>query len=219
MANNRIRGPWHLLACITALVAVGCSEPEPVSYRIPKETTADGPPHAHGADQEQARPAEMGMTVLPGMAESVGGFETPDMTAPEHWQGKPPGQLRRGSWDVPNPAGGMPADMSVLVFPGDVGGLEANVNRWQQQIGLQPGPLGDIETIEANGHEGVFVRLVGTQRLADGSGPLATLGWIVPVGEGTWFFKMTGSRDHTLAEEDAFRGFIESVRFGSSPTD
>lgn len=219
-----------VLATMVFFLLAGCEQPEPTAYRIPKEDRpvleagAGHPPHAHPphahlptAGEAAGDGPQTGMTVLPGMAESVSGFTTPQMVAPPHWESKPLGQLRRGSWDIPNPAGAA-ADMSVLVFPGDVGGLEANITRWRQQIGLEPAPLGELELIEVDGRAGTFVQLIGTQPLPGGAEPLATLGWIVAVGEGTWFFKMTGERDHVLAEEPAFRVFIGTVRFPAEAT-
>lgn len=184
------------------LALAGCDQPQPVAYRIPKEQ-----PPAAGAPQQ-------GMMALPGMAESSGAFATPHMTAPAHWESKDPGQLRRGSWNIPNP-NGEPADVSVIVFPDDVGGLEANINRWRQQIGLAPAPVGELEAIEVDGHTGVCVKLVGDRPLPGSSGPKATLGWIVAVDKGTWFFKVTGDRDHVLTEEPAFLEFIRTVRFAA----
>lgn len=216
--------PCGLLAAILLLL-VGCEQPEPTAYRIPKEerpvaADVDAHPHAHAAASGVAgdsSPPRTGMTVLPGMAESAGAFAAPAMAAPPHWQAKPLGQLRRGSWDIPNPNGSA-ADMSVLVFPGDVGGLEANINRWRQQIGLGPETVADLEEIQVDGRSGTFVRLEGNQPMPGSTVPLATLGWIVAVGEGTWFFKMTGEREHVLAEEPAFREFIDTVRFPAGPS-
>lgn len=194
------------LGAATLLLAVGCKQPEITVYEIPKETRTSA--------VAQSAP-ETGMTVLPGMAESTGQFTTPSMTAPAHWQEKPLGQLRRGSWSIPV-ADADDIDISVLVFPGDVGGLEANINRWRQQIGIPTGPVADPEHLSINGKEGVYVQLLAQSPLPGHSQPLATLGWIAAHEGGTWFFKWTGPRNLVEQEEPHFRNFLDSIHFTDS---
>src|SRR5690606_17351687 len=60
---------------------------------------------------------------------------TPEWTVPAEWRPGVESSMRRGSFTVPA-EGGLALDISVQVFPGDVGGLLANVNRWRRQLSL-----------------------------------------------------------------------------------
>ena len=56
------------------------------------------------------------------------------------------------------------AEIAVTVFPGNVGGLTANVNRWRGQIGLAPLAPAELEAnldhLDANGLHFEIVVLV-----------------------------------------------------------
>ena len=54
-------------------------------------------------------------------------------TAPSGWQVQKGNAVRKGSYAV---GGG--AEVAITAFPGDVGGVLANVNRWRLQAGLDP---------------------------------------------------------------------------------
>lgn len=194
------------LTAILLIGVSGCKQPEVTAYEIPKEDRS-----AATATPEP----QTGMTVLPGMAESTGAFAAPAMSAPQHWQEQPLGELRRGSWKI-EVADAADIDVSVLVFPGSVGGLEANINRWRQQIGIPTGPLDNPQELTIDGKEGVYVKLLADTPIAGHSQPLATLGWIVSHQGGTWFFKWTGPRQLVEQEEPHFRSFLDSVRFPDS---
>lgn len=51
---------------------------------------------------------------------------------PPGWKEKPAEQMRQGSFAV---AGNPEADCSIVLLPGEAGGLDANVNRWLAQVG------------------------------------------------------------------------------------
>ena len=132
----------------------------------------------------------------------------PDLrwTAPAHWQAKPPSALRKATYVITG-AAGTPAELAISAFPGNVGGDLANVNRWRGQLQLPP--LGEAELAGAltrfTAH-GLPVAVVdfpgGAQRL---------VGAIVPVGDATWFFKLTGPDDVVAAEKPAFLLFLQTL--------
>jgi len=82
---------------------------------------------------------------------------------------------------------GSEIEISVAAFPGDVGGLLANVNRWRGQVGLDPSDEQSVdESIEEiDGSDVIVVDVTGdTVRL---------IGSIINIGDGkTWFVKATG---------------------------
>lgn len=132
-------------------------------------------------------------------------------SAPSHWQERAPGSIRKGSYTITG-EGGATADLSITAFPGDTGGLHANVNRWRGQIGLAN--ISDaevdkaIEHLESNGLHMEFVEMVGTA----GNPPMRLLGAIVPYQGETWFFKLTGPDTLVASQRDAFRTFLTTIK-------
>lgn len=129
-------------------------------------------------------------------------------TAPAGWRPKPAGTMRQASFVVSG-EGGAEVDISVTSFPGDTGGLLANVNRWRGQIGLapidEPGLGAITEQRSFGGKEFVVVHCAGNgQRF---------LAAIHPRGGATWFFKMMGDDHLTAAQMPVFLQFLDSVRF------
>jgi hypothetical protein len=101
------------------------------------------------------------------------------------------------------------ASVTISAFGGPVGGLIPNINRWREQIGLEPAEEEEVKKslvpTEVDGAAGVAVDLSGPQ------GRL--LGVVVRRGGETWFFKMNGPADAVEKEKAAFETFMKSVRF------
>jgi hypothetical protein len=123
--------------------------------------------------------------------------------APADWQNLPGNAMRRGSYAV---GGG--AEVAITAFPGDVGGVLANVNRWREQAGLAPVDetgLGRTTTpIESNGMHFLVVDAEG-----DSASVVAAL---LPWNGATWFFKLTGPSDAVARAKPAFLSFLRTVR-------
>jgi hypothetical protein len=106
----------------------------------------------------------------------------------------------------------------VTVFPGDVGGLEANVQRWRGQMGLANASdeeIAKLPTLKVLGVDATIVDLSGsfddtmTGRKFDSA---RFLGAIVPVPGWTLFVKMTGPEPEVTAAKDAFTAFCQSLK-------
>jgi hypothetical protein len=136
-------------------------------------------------------------------------------TKPEDWEERPPDN-RQG---ISRPAvfvvrdGEHLAEVSVVPLVGEGGGAAANVNRWRQQLGLNP--LDDAEIQKELRHLDIadgkasYVDLTGR----DPTGPKRILGaWIVHGGR-TWFIKMMGSPELVGKQQAAFEAFVQSIRF------
>jgi len=131
-------------------------------------------------------------------------------TAPADWRPKAATAVRKGSYSVPR--GGGEADLAITAFPGDVGGVAANVNRWRGQVGLDPldeSAIGTVtEPMNANGLHFIIVDIAPPSG-ADGQRILAALAsW----QGATWFFKLTGPGGLVEDEKSAFLAFLRTVR-------
>jgi hypothetical protein len=132
-------------------------------------------------------------------------------TAPADWQPKPLGAMRIGSFTVSGDAGN--ADISIIAFPGEAGGLLANINRWRGQLGLAPladGDLADATTALA-GAGGLHFTVVDLSGQAAGA-PARMLGAILSFEGQTYFFKLTGPDALVTSEKPAFLDFLKTVK-------
>ncbi len=156
----------------------------------------------------------MAMQNLPQQALSQQG--NPQWTVPEGWQPGRPSQMRRGSFKVLGDDNKM-VDIAVTTFPGDVGGMLANINRWRNQIGLGPITAGMVdavvEKLEFNGKECQYVDLQG---LAPPDGKFhpqrSLIGTFTHEGN-SWFFKMSGDASLVDTQQIKFMEFLNSVKF------
>jgi hypothetical protein len=107
----------------------------------------------------------------------------------------------------------------VSSFPGDVGGLLANVNRWRQQVKLpaidEAGLAQAVSQVEMQAGKGSLVDVNGTDAKTGQKARL--VGVAVPHGGQTWFFKMLGDEPVVAREKDAFLKFVQSVKYPNAP--
>ena len=199
------------LTAVALLLMAGCRDPKITTYRIPKEKDP-APPAAASAAPAPAPGATMANTAVT-TAEGPG----LSWTAPNHWTAKPASAMRKGSYAIAGDSGAV-ADLSITAFPGDVGGDLANVNRWRGQIQLPPLAAGELAAatthLDYNGLHLTYVDLTSTSATA----PQRVLGAIVPHGEATWFFKVTGPAPLIAREQAAFADFLKTIRpAGATP--
>ena len=132
-------------------------------------------------------------------------------TAPATWQAKALSSFRKGSYSVPG-EGAAAGDLAITAFPGDTGGLFANVNRWRGQIGLAPVAEAQLESaiqrLDVNGFKIILFDAAGT---ANGQ-PMRLLGAMVPHDGQTWFFKLTGPEALVAKEQASFRDFLNTIK-------
>jgi len=166
--------------------------------------TAGGMPLVHnlpGASNTNDLPRDhAGMDSIPVQAERGSSLL---WQAPADWQNQPGNAMRKGSYAV---GGG--AEVAITAFPGDVGGILANVNRWRGQAGLDPvdaaGLAQAITSIDSNGLRIAVVDAEG--------GSTAIVAALVPWNGGTWFFKLTGPAAAVAGAKPAFFHFLRTVR-------
>jgi len=140
----------------------------------------------------------------------------PQWTTPENWAPGRPSQMRKGSFAVIG-EGGLALDISITAFPGDVGGIASNVNRWRGQLGLSPvdpqTAEGLITRMPINGKECLLVDLVSEQPIAGRTVPVRMIVGTIMHEGASWFFKMAGDAPLADEERDGFIAFLQSVTF------
>lgn len=146
-------------------------------------------------------------TIQKKLEDQTSALKTPFWEAPYTWQVQDLGSLRKGSWIVKK--GEQKVDISVLAFPGDVGGILANVSRWAEQIQLPSlSTLEDVCTpITIDGHKAHYIALYNKQNKK------GVIGAIVPLQTVSWFFKMIGDSDLLEEQESIFKAFLQTVQF------
>ena len=150
---------------------------------------------------------------LLGAVTAAGGIE---FTLPSGWQTQTPGNsMRLAQGTIPGPGG--PGEFGVFFFgPGQGGTVEANLQRWIDQMG---GQAGKRESFEAHGLKVTWVDIAGTlQPVPMGMGPKTPqpnsrlLGGVIEGPGGPWFFKATGPNATLAPQREAFLQMLQSVR-------
>jgi hypothetical protein len=105
--------------------------------------------------------------------------------------------------------------VTISFFPGEVGGVLANVNRWRGQLGLPPveeGQLGSLtESLETAQGKATLTDMVGAD--ARTGQPARLVAAIVPQGGKTWFYKLMGNSDVVGRQKNTFVEFVKTVQY------
>lgn len=215
-----------LLGSLLLLFVAGCKDRDVTVYRTAKEGPAPSASTAAKAPPPSTDRLPDGHPPIDGMSTNVGST-APDgsamgalpssavaqgnalkWSAPAHWQERAPGSVRKGSYTIVGDHGAS-GDLGITAFPGDTGGLHANINRWRGQIGLAAAGNTEIEQsiehLNVNDLHIDFVEMVGPSGIR-------LLGAIVPHENSTWFFKLTGPDALIARERAAFRDFIHTIQ-------
>lgn len=148
----------------------------------------------------------------PIMAAAQAGGGQIDWRIPQGWTAIPAGQMRLAAFQVSQ------QDPSVLltVIPlaGASGGVLANVNRWEGQIGLPSTPEADlpkiVKRIQVDGKPVDVVDLMGA---ATANPRQRLLGAIMPHEGRTFYFKLAGPEAIVAPQKANFDAFIASIHF------
>lgn len=157
------------------------------------------------------------MRMLPGMQESLDAIPDASWKAPADWESTMPRPGRKGSFSITTTPSSAPVDFSITALAGSAGGLIANVNRWQRQIGAAPLTPDVINTrarsLEVDGYPATLIALTPPDPGPEATGILAGL---VTVEGVTWFFKMTGPQGSLKPLEPQLEQFLATVDFNPS---
>lgn len=189
----RRAGQALLIAVACAFLPAGCGEkPGIVTYTVPKR-----PP----AVLRQTQTAPRGPESSP---RSSVRYDTP-----EGWR---PG--RGTAFSVAAFEVGEGERKGEITLSPAMGAIDANVNRWRGQVGLDPQSSAEIakalEPVPVGDSRGLYVELFGPER--EGKRP-AILGIIAEAGGRQWFFKFTGDEELARQEKGRFLEFAKSMRF------
>ncbi|HXT38523.1 MAG TPA: hypothetical protein VN887_00725 [Candidatus Angelobacter sp.] len=137
----------------------------------------------------------------------------PSWEIPAGWQEVPPTEMLLAKFLAGGNDG--KAEVTVSAFPGDAGGLLANVNRWRGQVGLAPIDQAELEkqitSLDVMGGKAMLVDVSGQNARAGSKARL--IGVIVPREGQTWFYKLMGDPAVAQREKDPFIKFVQSVRY------
>jgi len=196
--------PSLLTLAAAALLCACKPEPKVARYEAAPEATTAAKTAAPAAPAPA--PAAPAMQAPASMKAEAAGFSAPKWAAlPAGWSVGPENAMRKGTFIVPGPDGSK-AELAVTVFPGSVGGLTANVNRWRGQIGLPPA---DEASIRASAQEAKVGPDSGMRFIMkSGDGAKATDAVMVPKGGSTWFLKLSGDAKAVESAGGAFVKFI-----------
>jgi hypothetical protein len=205
-----------LCAPLLAMLSLtGCRDRQITAYRAPKDpaptvqpaaaqpSLPDGHPPVAGGSAAPAPGGDMANTAVP----TAGGSDL-RWTAPAAWTPKAGSSMRKGSYAVTRD--GAEADFAITAFPGDTGGLHANLNRWRGQVGLPNAAPAELDAAvqHLDGLGGMHFDVV------DLVGPSGTrmLGAITSYNGNSWFFKLMGPDALVAGEKQAFIEFLHTVK-------
>jgi hypothetical protein len=135
----------------------------------------------------------------------------PNWQVPPHWKEVEATEMLLAKFIVPG-QGDEKAEVTVSVFPGNVGGTHAIINRWRKQIGLaeldEQGTASLAQPLDGGPTNAILVDMSGAQT--------RVISAIVPDGGRTWFYKLMGPPGVAETEKIAFIAFINSALRGNS---
>jgi hypothetical protein len=212
----------RLIYCLfvaAALVVAGCNRTEETSQPPPAAPQARVSPAVPNPQTPALPPGHPDISSMSGQslpAGSASDAPNPQWSVPADWQPGNPSSMRRATFLVKG-ADGETAEIAVSVFPGDVGGLMANINRWRGQIGLGPVAPDEIAGItsdmDVNGIRSTVVDFKADTAPPGKTQPPRMIVVTIPNAGNSWFFKMTGDAPLVGAQKESFLQFVKSVKF------
>ena len=138
---------------------------------------------------------------------------------PPAWQQVPANSsMRVAQAAIPGPGGD--AEMAVFHFGAGQGGdVEANIQRWINQVVPDAGSEPQRASFESDGLRVTWIDVAGTLKPGGmGMGPATAqphtrlLGAVIEGDGGPWFFKVTGDQATLAPQRDAFLAMLHSAK-------
>jgi hypothetical protein len=146
-----------------------------------------------------------------------GGANNLTWSAPDGWTQEAPRSMRLVSFKL---GGAGEAECYISILGGGAGGVEANVNRWRQQVGLSaltPKEVGELPQLDVLGGQATLFEASGR---FTGMGGQASeedqtiLGIIRALASDVLFVKMVGPTEIVNSERENFVAFCTSLTEG-----
>jgi hypothetical protein len=188
-------------------------EQKPSFVEFLKSVTID---HTAHSPQQEGRFTSTNVKKVPsaGSDEAGAASTRPVWEVPPGWTEAAPTQMLLAKFLLSG-QGADKAEVTVSVFPGDVGGLLANVNRWRGQLGLPPASQSELQgmtsSLDVAGGKAILVDMSGTDARTGQKARL--IGAILPQGERTWFYKLMGDEQIAAREKQAFVKFVQTAKY------
>ena len=144
-------------------------------------------------------------------------------TTPAAWKAKAPeSEMRRAQLTI-EPAGGdkAGAELVVFAFPGDAGGVDANVERWKRTFKDEKGdpPKVDVKTVKGKNTDLTRVEMAGHytpttfpgQPKQEEKDNYRLLGAIVLTGGNSYFVRLVGPEKTVNGARDDFDKALASM--------
>jgi len=194
--------PFLFALLLALLLVAGCGEAPPASRTYQEVILRPAP-----------APADMDASMTPSPTGTIASSR-PEVawTAPSGWTETPGDSMRLTTFRVGD------GECSITAFPGDVGGMEANVRRWLGQMKVEdPSPeamreilAGGEPIVSAGGFQG---RVFDLARLAAAADPGATaiLAGVFSVDGASVFVKLAGPVSLLSEERERFGELCRSL--------
>lgn len=193
--TRNLRLLWTTLV-VAALVSGGCKRTTVAVYDVPKEAVSPSAPTAAITPPSQNAPK--------------GRIQ---WTKPDDWTELAPTAFRKGNY-IAEGSDGKKAEITVSSFPGNVGGVLANVNRWRGQAGLSPITENQLEqSLSQMSVQGQAGQLVDIQPESSDPSAVYIVAAIFLYGGESWFFKMSGPQEIVSRQIAAFEELVNSLKF------
>jgi len=193
--------PGRTILCAACSLSLAAAAPAPGQTPLP----------SHG--RAAAAPAP------PAAATTGNGAAGITWTPPAAWTTGKGSAMRVATYLVPGAKGAEGGECAVFYFgPGQGGGIDDNVTRWERQFKEQPGAKRDRRTVAGLtvnlvDIEGTYMSPGGGMMQSQGEKPgYRLLGAIVEAPQGNVFFKLTGPAGTIQAAQAGFDALIASLK-------
>lgn len=183
----------RILLILIVFSLVGCENNTSTTYIIPKESDSSlKDSFAINSSETLTKDNE------------INNSNNISYLVPNTWNEFEPSSLRKANFKIDKNY--RQAEVSITVFPGDVGGNLANVNRWRKQLNLSSINLIELKkslkSTNISNHNGYYIEIVAEEK--------STTAAFVKINNLTWFFKMTGEKSLVNSEKENFLFFLDN---------
>jgi hypothetical protein len=153
----------------------------------------------------------LGKAISEAKPAAAAGSGGPVLDIPPEWKEVTPGPMVLKSYTI----GEGEARLAISSLGGAGGGVLMNVNRWRGQLGLDPISEGDLPTtttsFDAGDTKATLVDISGTEAKTGSDARMIAV--MVPKGDETWFYKLTGDETVVGQEKEALIKVVQTARY------